>query len=123
MNKHDKEITDAYANSPVVKNGGYSKKLLERLVPELENDPEHPDIPYLVTFEIRAKNIKDAVEFAKELVGVRTVESVVQKHRTTNVGTEWHGGPMIPCGNPVEVLPGKRMGCTRLQGHEGPCYI
>jgi len=51
---------------------------------------EVPDIPYLVTIEILAPDLTTAVRYAQQGFGINAVESVVQKHRMTNMGTEWY---------------------------------
>lgn len=99
MNKHDQEITDAYANSPVVKNGGYSKKLLEKLVPDLE-------------FKEGSSGASDFEEKVLELL-----EEILER-----MPPKKEYGVMVPCGKPVKTAAGD-LGCVRLLGHNGPCGI
>ena len=113
MNKHDKEITDQYGESPVVKNHGYSKRLLDQLIcpncgkpmfndnrgcvcgyDPLAPETKNSDKPYLITIEVRASRLSEAIGMAYRMAGADGIMmgdpvSVIQKHRMTNVGTEW----------------------------------
>lgn len=84
----EQEKLDEYSRETLRKGMEWMKKY------GVIEDKDQPRKPYIVTFELRARNIIEAVELAHEIH--EEIVSVVQKHRMTNVGTEWY--------NPEEAM-------------------
>lgn len=99
MKREHLTLAEKYGTNPAVKNGGYSRKLLEKLVPDLE-------------FKEGSSGASDFEEKVLELL-----EEILER-----MPPKKEYGVMVPCGKPVKTAAGD-LGCVRLLGHNGPCGI